>query len=82
MSRSEPAEILVAVHFDNPERKAVLVSKDGEAAHAKWLPRRWLLSFHLTGKTTRGRDKRGGSVTLPMAHATVPEWLAIQEGLV
>ena len=82
MSRSEPTEILVAVHYDNPERKAVLVSKDGEAANAKWLPRRWLLSFHLTGKTTRGRDKRGANVTLAMAHATVPEWLAIQEGLV
>jgi len=82
MSRGGPAESLAAVHFDNPERKAVLGSKDGEAANAKWLPRRWLLSFHLTGKTTRGHDKHGGSVTLPMAHATVPEWLAIQEGMV
>lgn len=82
MSRSDPTEILVAVHYDAPERRAVLVSRDGEAHHAKWLPRRWLHSFHLTGTTTQGTDRAGGVVTLPMAHVTVPEWLAVQEGMV
>lgn len=82
MSLSEPTELLIAVHFDSPARAARLISINGEEAHAKWLPKSQTLSFHLTGKTTRGKDRDGKLVTLPMAHVTVPEWLAKKEGLI
>lgn len=79
---SEPVELLIAVHFDPPQGKAVLVSDTGDASRAKWLPKRLLNSFHLTGKTTRGTDRAGKPVTLPMANVTIPEWLAKREGLI
>jgi hypothetical protein len=78
----EPVELVVAVHFDPPQGKAVLISDDGKAAHGKWLPKRLLESYHLTGKTTQGEDRSGARVTLPMAHLTIPEWLAKREGLI
>jgi hypothetical protein len=78
----EPVELLVAVHFDPPQGKAVLVSDTGDASRAKWLPRRLLNSFHLTGKSTNGKDRAGGRITLPTAHVTIPEWLAKREGLI
>jgi hypothetical protein len=82
MAERDLIELLVAVHFDPPEGKAVLVSDTGRAAQAKWLPKRLLNSFHLTGKTTQGEDRSGRRVTLPMAHLTCPEWLAKREGLI
>lgn len=78
----EPVEVLVAVHFDPPEGKAVLVSDTGRQADSVWLPKRLLNSFHLTGKTTRGEQRSGERITLPMAHITIPEWLAKREGLI
>ena len=78
----ELVELLVAVHFDPPQGKAVLVSDTGDASRAKWLPKRLLNSFHLTEKTTRGTDRGGKPITLPMANVTIPEWLAKREGLI
>jgi hypothetical protein len=39
-------------------------------------------SLHETGKTTVGKDRDGQRVILPVAHLTIPEWLAKREGLI
>lgn len=77
---SEPTEIVVALHANG--KTGVLVSLDGDAINAKWIGRKLISSLHATGRTTRGHDRDGNAVTLPMAHLTVPEWLATKEGLV
>ena len=82
MSRNEPTELLVAVHFNSPEGKAVLVSIDGENTGAKWIPRSLIESIDLTGKTTKGTNRGGYKVTLPLANLVIPEWLALREGLI
>jgi hypothetical protein len=82
MSRNGPTELLVAVHFDPPKGAAVLVSIDGTNARGTWIPKKLIESFHLTGKTTQGTDRSGNNVTLPLAHITIPEWLAVQRELV
>ena len=80
MSRNEPTELMVAQHFDSP--KSVLVSIDGDNAHAKWIPKSLIESIDLTGKTTKGTDRGGYKVTLPLANLVIPEWLALREGLI
>jgi hypothetical protein len=82
MSRNEPTELLVAVHHNAPEGKAVLVSIDGENVMAKWIPKSLIESIDLTGKTTVGTDRSGYKVTLPLANLVIPEWLALREGLI
>lgn len=82
MSGNEPTELLVAVHFNPPRGKAVLVSIDGTNGRAVWIGKNQLGSFHLTGGTTLGTNQDGNRVTLPLANITIPEWLAIKEGLV
>lgn len=49
--------------------KAVLVSDDGERSHAKWLP---LSQIELDDANTQ----RG------MVVVTLPEWLALEKGLI
>ena len=39
MSRNDPTEILVAVHRDQPDTNAVLVSINGEGKRAHWVAR-------------------------------------------
>jgi hypothetical protein len=82
MSRNDPTELLVALHVDTPKAAAVLVSIDGEHARGAWIPRRLIESMHQTGKTTRGTDRDGQRVNLPLLNLVIPEWLAIREGLV
>lgn len=82
MSRNDPTEVLVAVHHNRPEKLAVLVSINGENARGKWVARAHIKSFHETGKTTLGSDQFGNKVMLPLANMVVPEWLAVQEGLI
>ena len=83
MSRNDPTEVLVAVHYDNPRRHAVLISIDGNNARSKWIARSLLKSFHyLPGQTTAGTDRNGQTVQLPMVHMTIPEWLAQREELI
>lgn len=82
MSSKELVEVFVALHVNPPKAQAVLVSDDGENAHAKWIPRKFIGSLHETGKTTVGTDRNGARVILPMAHLTIPEWLAKREGLI
>lgn len=56
MSRNEPTELLVAVHYDPPEGRAIRISIDGENSKAKWIAKSLIGSFHLTGKSTRGTE--------------------------
>lgn len=79
MSR-DPTEILVALHAET--ERGVLVSNDGINDHAKWIGKTLVASLHRTGKTTRGTDRGGQEAVLPLAHLTIPEWLAIKEGFV
>lgn len=82
MSRNTPTEVLVAVHFDPPNGRAILVSVDGENSHATWIAKSLISSKHLTGKTTQGTDGKGARVTLALANMTIPEWLAIDRRFV
>lgn len=81
MSSREPTEIMVALHVDRGTGP-VLVSTDGDTKNGKWIARKLIASLHKTGKTTRGTDRDGQRVILPIANLTVPEWLAIKEGLI
>jgi hypothetical protein len=82
MGTQAPTEILVAVHLDTPDRKAIRVSIDGDGARATWISRSQISRYELTGKTTEGTDNRGGRVTLPLANIEVPEWLARDRGFI
>jgi hypothetical protein len=82
MSKQDPTEVLVAMHYDPPKGRAVLVSIDGDNTRAVWIAKSLIGSKHLTGKTTQGTDRQGGRVTLPLANLTIPEWLAIDRGFV
>lgn len=82
MSSREPVELLVALHADQDGLRAVLVSIDGENKNAKWVGRKLIGSLHKTGQTTRGTDRNGQIVNLPLANLTVPEWLALKEGFI
>lgn len=76
MGNKTPTEVLVACHHDGEGRKARLVSINGEAAKAVWISKSLTDSFHLTGKTTRGTDRNGQKIILPLANMVIPEWLA------
>lgn len=82
MSARDPVEIMVALHVDRGGAGPVLVSLDGENKNAKWIGRKLIGSLHKTGQTTRGTDRDGQIVTLPIANITVPEWLALKEGFI
>ena len=82
MTEPRTIELLVAVHFNRPDRKFVVVSIDGESINAKSIPRSQISSFHETGKTTEGVDRYGQYVRLPLANMVIPEWLATKEGFV
>lgn len=78
MGNKTPTEVLVAVHHDGEGRKAIRVSIDGDAAKACWIAKSLMSSFHLTGKTTRGKDLQGKTIVIPMANMVIPEWLAAE----
>lgn len=82
MKASADIDINVAVHIDSGRYASVLVSDDGDSAHAVWIPRSQIRALHLTGQTTKGKSQLGQRVTLPIASLTIPEWLAEQRGLV
>lgn len=81
MGSREPTEIMVALHVDRGTGP-VLVSIDGDNRNGKWISRKLIGSLHKTGKTTRGTDRDGRPVMLPIANLTVPEWLATKEGFI
>ena len=82
MSRNDPTEILVAVHRDQPDTNAVLVSINGEGKRAHWVARSQIFSYHLIGTSTEGTDEKGNRMRLPLANMTVPEWLAKDRGFI
>jgi hypothetical protein len=82
MSPNDVIGVLVTVHVDKAHLAAVMISGDGDASRGKWIPRVLLKSFHRTGKTTRGTDSNGQPVILDLAHITLPERKAQQEGLI
>lgn len=82
MSRNDPTEILVAVHRDQADTKAVLVSINGDGKRATWVARSQIKSYHLIGKSTDGTDDKGNRKRFPLANMTVPEWLAKDRGFI
>lgn len=73
-------EITLAIHVDNPGNRAIRVSDNGEDKDAIWLPRSCMGFMKLLGKTTRGVDRDGQTVDLPMMAIEVVEWKAKQAG--
>ena len=82
MSRNDPTEVLVAVHRDQPDTKAILVSINGEGKRATWVARSQISSYHLIGTSTEGTDDKGNRKRYPLANMTVPEWLAKDRGFI
>jgi len=79
---NEPTEIMVAVHVNRPQDSSVRVSIDGDDRNGKWIGRKVISSLHETGQTTHGTDRNDRVVVLPVAHITIPEWLAKKEGFI
>lgn len=79
---SRAVEIMVAVHVDRPEKRAVMVSPDGENKRGKWIARSHIVSMHETGQTTIGTDMHERKCRLPIANIEIPEWLAKREGFI
>ena len=82
MSRNDPTEVLVAVHRDQADTKAVLVSINGDGKRALWIARSQIKSYHLIGTSTEGTYQNGVRKRLPLANMTVPEWLAKDRGFI
>lgn len=64
MSRNDPTEVLVAVHRDQADTKAVLVSINGDGKRALWIARSQIKSYHLIGTSTEG-TYQNGVLTIP-----------------
>lgn len=75
-------ELHMVVHVDKDWHEARKLSLDGDDKRAKWIPRSLTKSFHLIGKKTSATDAFGARVILPIAHITLPEWKARQDGLI
>jgi hypothetical protein len=82
MSSTSTVTVTLAVHVDKPGNAAIRVSETGDDAKAFWLPRSTITEFDLTGKTTRGTDRNGQTVDLPLAEIEISEWVAKREGLI
>jgi hypothetical protein len=63
-----------------PDRGALFCSVDGDEARAVWLPKS-LIEFRATGDTVTGHRKSGQAVRLVVVNVTLPEWLAVKNGL-
>jgi hypothetical protein len=72
-------DLTLAVHHKT--KLAALVSETGDEAKAVWLPLS-KIELHDLDKMVTGFDKRGQSGSLPLFEVTIPEWLAIDKGLV
>lgn len=69
----------MVLHYDTG--KAVLVSDTGEESKAVWLPKSQV-EIHNEGKTGDAVKKDGQVVVLPIVVVTVPDWLAMKQGLI
>ncbi len=72
-------DLTMALHYDTGQ--AVLVSETGEESKAVWLPHSQIeIARH--ARFTKGTNKAGQTVSLPVLTVTVPEWLAKKQGLI
>lgn len=63
-----------------PDSGALLASIDGDENKAVWLPKSQI-EFKATGNYVTGRRKNGQAVRLVTVTVTLPEWLAVKNGL-
>lgn len=82
MSGSDPTEIMVALHLDSRRRPS-------RAGLARWRERPRQVDRPQADRLTAqdradhpGTNRDGQIVTLPIANLTIPEWLALKEGLI
>ena len=61
MSRNDPTEVLVAIHRNQADTKAVL---NGDGKRALWIARSQIKSYHLIGTSTEG-TYQNGVLTIP-----------------
>ncbi len=78
-TKSDLLDLEMALHHKT--RAAVRVSDTGEDKRAVWLPLS-RIEIAETGRQTRGLDSSGQAVMLPLVTVTLPEWLAVDKGLV
>lgn len=77
--REETVEIEVHVHRATlGDKGALLVSEDGEAAHAVWIPKSQVID---EDRDSAGKASRGDVLSGYRAVLTVPAWLAEEKGL-
>ena len=66
--KSDLVDIVVHKHAETA--KAILVSDDGDEKKAKWIPKSYCEFVALNGRTG------------PFCTLTLPEWLALDKGLI
>lgn len=76
---SDLIDLPLALHHKTA--KAALVSETGDAKKGKWLPLS-KIEIHDEGKTVKGEEANGQIMDVPLVTVTMPEWLAIDKGLV
>ncbi len=81
VQKSDLHDFMMALHYDNPVKKAIWVSMTGEASKAVWLARSQI-EFTDTGKTTPAIRTDGRRETVKLVEVTIPEWLAKDKGLI
>jgi hypothetical protein len=74
--RSDLTDLTLALHHETD--KAVLVSETGDEKKAVWIPKSQC-EVERTGKVSTGTV---GSRKYPIVIVTMPEWQAIDKGLV
>ncbi len=72
-------DLTMALHYDTG--KAVLVSDTGDESKAVWLPHSQI-QIERHARFTKGINKNGLQVSLPVLTITIPEWLAKKQGLI
>lgn len=84
-SRSDLIDLAMALHHETSpgqeDRGAVLVSSDGEESAAKWIPKSQC-QFERKGGTVAGHRKSGQAARFPLITLTLPEWQALNHGLI
>lgn len=78
--QSDLIDLTLAPH-PTPSKLAILVSETGDAKKGKWLPLS-KIEVEDKGTTMRGEDSNGRVVNLQVVEVTLPEWLAVEKGLV
>ena len=75
---SDLIDLTMALHHET--EKAILVSDDGDPKRGKWLPKSAVEFVRVPeGKVAQ---RQVGGPKYPVVEVTMPEWLAIDKGLV